>query len=85
MSLNLKGILCLYKQITNIGFHVWLNSYHSSFDFLFSQSLLSSQLIFILWGKNPLDEHYNSWLYTKYVHPQYGDKIIVTNTNPHAL
>jgi len=34
-------------------------------------------------GYKPFVDHFDDWLYVKFVHPWHGDEIVIANANPH--
>ncbi|KAH0746331.1 hypothetical protein KY285_007988 [Solanum tuberosum] len=83
--LDLKEELCLFECGTNEGLHVWFLNCISSFALPLCQSFLSSQLSIVLMSYKPFVNHFDAWLYVKFVHPWHGDEIVIANANPHAM
>lgn len=64
---------------------MWLAACHGSFGLPLYQNLLSSQVVHTLLGYTLLIDRFDAWLQVKYVPSCHGDKLVVSNTNPHAM
>lgn len=56
-----------------------------SYPLPLSLSFFSGQVFITLMGYKRFVDTFYVWLYVKFVHPWYGDEIVIANATPHAM